>query len=132
MKNLFLLFALMTITYSMRVLAQDATVTDPTDFISGIIELFKMIKAGQVGIIGIASAVLALILQAFKLKVLQRFVEGNKVLTLAITSTVGIAIGVLTAISTGMPWTSALIAGLVTQGGAITLYNVWKALFKKD
>lgn len=132
MKKILALVFLVIFCVPMLAFAQDIPVADPTQFMEEIIALFKMVKAGQVGGIAIASAILALILQAFKLKILQKFLAKNKVLTLAITSTIGVSLTILTTMMAGMPFSSAIIAGLVTSGGAMALYSVWRAVFKKD
>ncbi len=101
-------------------------------FIAEVIALIALIKGGAVGGLVIASSVLALILQVIKLKILQPIMEKNRMLVFAITTTIGVAITMVTSLVAGMDIASAAIAAVFTGGGAVAIYGAWRAFFKKD
>lgn len=101
------------------------------DFAKDAIELFKLVKGGTAGALVIASAILALLLQLLKLKIIQPLVAKNRVLTFAITTSLSGIISITGALLSGMKWPEALIAGLVTSGGAMAIYSSWRAVIKK-
>lgn len=101
------------------------------DFAKDAIEVFKLVKGGTAGALAIASAVLALLLQLLKLKIIRPIVAKNRILTFAITTSIGGIMSVTGAMLSGMKLQEALIAGLLTSGGAMAMYSSWRAVIKK-
>ncbi|MCK4501141.1 hypothetical protein KAU11_11640, partial [Candidatus Babeliales bacterium] len=98
------------------------------DFAKDATEVFKLVKGGTAGALAIASAVLALLLQLLKLKIIQPLVAKNRVLTFAITTSISGIMSVTGAMLSGMKWQEAIIAGLLTSGGAMAMYSSWRAV----
>ncbi|MHA1379294.1 MAG: hypothetical protein ACTSRG_13000 [Candidatus Helarchaeota archaeon] len=96
-----------------------------------LMALFKLIKGGAASGLVIASAVLALLLQTLKLKILKPIIEKNRLVVFAITTTIGVIITIVTSLIAGMSFPDASMAALFTSGGAIAIYGAFRALFKK-
>jgi len=124
----FTLFLISSVAFGTEVPGEVATL--PSVF-TDLLELFKMIKGGTVGILTIISAGLALTLQIFKLKILKPFITENKTIIFTVTTIFGVGISIITLMIGGMPFWDAFIAGGVTTGGAVAIYNAVRALFKK-
>ena len=128
---------LSVIFFSLRCFAIDAsasatiTATDPVGFIEEIIKLVAMIKAGTIGSWALAMAILTLVIQAFKLTILKKLLDKNRILTFALSTTFSVALAFVTSMSIGLGWLDSSIATLITSGGAIAIYSAWRALFKK-
>lgn len=98
-------------------------------FAKAVIDLVKDYK--NLGGLALAMAVLNLLMMLLKTKLFGQWLDSRsrnvKKLALVV---LGQALGILAAISTGLSPLSAVLAGLISSGGAHILYEEWKS-FKK-
>lgn len=111
--------------------ASGVAYVDPIGLIEEIISLIALVKAGTVSGWALAAAILTIVLQVFKVKVLERFFEKSRKLNFALTTTFGYFLAFCISMSIGIGWINSLIAAFLTSGGAIAIYSVWRAMFKK-
>ena len=126
------LFFLPCMLFAQDVVTLPAVEVGLETWVEGVIALIKLIKGGTVGGLAIASAVLALVLQTLKLKILKPIFDKNRLLVFAITTLVGVAISTVALLISGLPLQAALIASLFTGGGALAIYSAFRAAFKKE
>lgn len=95
--------------------------------ISDLVKNFKGLTS-----IGVFSAILVIIIQFLKTDVAGNFLKKlTPTMKRIIITVLGQVSGILIAVVGGMGWVDAIIAGLLTSGGAIAIFEVFKPLFEK-
>ena len=86
----------------------------------------------SLGLLGAISALILLLTKIMKTKLMgEFFTKRHPLVQRAIVVTLGVISGVVVAMTTGVGWVPAIVTGLVGSGGAISIYEVFKPLFKK-
>lgn len=96
-----------------------------SDIFNDAVELIKNWKGASVFVI--LSGVLTIIIEVGKQTFLQPFWDkaGKTVKKIVITC-LGQILGIILGLSKGLKWYEALIAGLITSGGAVAIFNAFK------
>ena len=98
--------------------------------INAIVDLVTNWKA--MGTLGIISAIIAIIIQLLKTKLVGNFFEKKSpLIKRAVLAILGVISGIVLMVLGGMAWMPALMTGLVTSGGGMVIYEVLKPFFKK-
>jgi hypothetical protein len=119
----FLFLSAMLALFPVIAFADVPIVTPDGDPLQSLLALFMNWKA--MGPLAIGSAFIVAAVQALK-KLFPEFPYKRGIVTV-----LGVAYGVLTAVTQGMGLGAALIAALLTSGGAVAIYEALKPLFSK-
>ena len=131
MKKIYLMLTLaLTFLYSAIALAQEVVQPGLDELGGSLIELAKNWKT--LGTLGILIAILNLLIMLLKSKYCKGwFGKQSALIKRTLIVILGQAVAILALVSGGASWVAAILAGLVTSGGAITVYEVLKPLFNK-
>ena len=122
-----------SIFYSVVALSQDIG-SEVHVQIKDVFEAISLLIKNSKGLsgIGIASAIVVILIQLLKTEMLGNLMNKlppfwKRILIVLLGQISGILIGV----NSGMGWVNSIIAGLLTSGGAIAIYECLKPLFVK-
>lgn len=103
----------------------------PTDVVKGVTSLIDAARAGSW--IGIASAIIMILLNLFRLPALgDLWHKIPRRIKIVIPVILGGAAGILAMIAGGLPWYEALWIGLLTGPGAVFTHEaIWNAILGK-
>ena len=126
------IFVLSLLLFPILVLCQ--VVDDPevpiSDVFNDIVELIRNWKG--LGALAISASILSVIVQGFKTKLIGNPLDalrpGIKRLLIVLLGQVQ---AIILAIAGGMSWWESILAGLITSGGAMAIYECLKPIFKK-
>jgi len=138
-KSIFFVFLFFFSVLSLQVLAQGLVLDEtPVPFGTVLESIGELIKNWKgLGGIGLASAILATIIQFLKTDLMGGFLDkagrfGPNIRRLIIL-VLGQVSGVILSLSSGkFSWVDAIVSGLITQGGAVAIYEYLKPFFKKS
>jgi len=129
MKRLYAFFSITFLFLSFAAFGQDASVPLDVAFKS-LVDLVTNYKA--MSPIALSIAVVLVLTSFLKTDLVGGFFKNQSALVKRLIITVlGQVSGVLTMISTGLVWHQAIIVGMISSGGAVAIYEAYKAAFPK-
>jgi hypothetical protein len=129
MKRFYAMFSLVFLMLSFAAFGQEASVPLDQAF-KELITLVSNYKA--MSPIALSIGIVMLLTTVLKTDLVGGFFKNQSALVKRLIITVlGQVAGVLTMISTGIPYTQAIIVGLISSGGAVAVYEAYKVAFPK-
>lgn len=129
MKRFYAILTLAFLTLSFAAFGQDASVPLDQAF-KELISLVSNYKA--MSPIALSVSIVLLLTTLLKTDLVGGFFKNQSAMIKRLIITVlGQVAGVLTMISTGIAWHQAVIVGLISSGGAVAVYEAYKAAFPK-
>lgn len=108
---------------------EEAATVPISDVFNDIAELVKNFK-GLSGI-GVSSALLAILLQFLKTDLAGGLLKNvNSNVIRIIVTVLGQVSGIIIGVAGGLGWLDSVIAGLLTSGGAVAIFEAVKPFFK--
>lgn len=129
MKRIYGIFTVLFLFMSFAALGQEVSVPLDQAF-NELIKLVMNYKA--MSPIALSIAIVMLLTTLLKTDLVGGFFKNQSSLVKRLIITVlGQVAGVLTMISTGIPFAQAIIVGLISSGGAVAIYEAYKVAFPK-
>lgn len=129
MKHVYAIFSILFLMFSFAAFGQEASVPLDQAFkeLIGLVSNYKAMSP-----IALSIAIVMLLTTILKTDLVGGFFKNQSALIKRLIITVlGQIAGVLTMISTGIVWHQAVIVGLISSGGAVAVYEAYKAAFPK-
>lgn len=127
-KVLFLITASLSLAFGQESgLPETVPMESVFDSIAELVKNYKGLKG-----IGLAAAIISIVFQLLKTALFGGLMDkAGPFLRRAVLTGMGLITAIVMAVAGGMSWIEALIAGLLSSGGAVALYEALKPFFKK-
>ena len=130
MKRLYAFFSLAFLFLSFAAFGQEEASVPLDVAFKSLVDLVTNYKA--MSPIALSIAIVLALTSFLKTDLVGGFFKNQSALIKRLIVTVlGQVAGVLTMISTGLVWHQAIIVGLISSGGAVAIYEAYKAAFPK-